>query len=206
LESNQVQNENFLFGDLNRDGSQDLVVTNAGDDAVSFILGNGNGTFRPKTDLAVGNEPSSSTLADLNGDENLDLIVANTDSSNVSVLLGNGDGSFGVLADYGTGSRPESVTVGDANNDGRLDLATSNSGSGTASVLLGRGDGTFENQERLDLNVSGTDSVLLGDFDADKDLDLLTTGGNILSIRFNNIIGGGSALIKAERRYIAVEL
>ena len=43
--------------DLNGDGKPDLVVANYGGNAVSVLLGNGDGTFRPPGDLQLGEQP-----------------------------------------------------------------------------------------------------------------------------------------------------
>jgi hypothetical protein len=42
----------------------DLAVVNSGDADVSILLGNGDGTFGPKTDFPVGNEPLSIAVGD----------------------------------------------------------------------------------------------------------------------------------------------
>jgi hypothetical protein len=80
--------------DLNGDGKADLVVVNQGSNTVSVLLGNGNGTFQPKTDYATGTSPVDAALGDFNGDGKADLVVANRGSNSLSVLLGNGDGTF----------------------------------------------------------------------------------------------------------------
>src|SRR5207245_4653373 len=136
------------IGDLNGDGRPDLAVASHYSDAVSVLLGNGDGNFRARVDVGAGGNPYSVAIADLNGDGRPDLAVANWHSSTVSVLLGNGEGTFGVKTDIGTGNVPWSVAIADLNADGRPDLAVANGGYypgnvGTVSVLLGNGDGTF---------------------------------------------------------------
>ena len=139
--------EAVAVGDLNHDGNLDFVTANVGDDTVSVVLGNGDGTFQPAAIYPVGSGPAAVVVADLNHDGNLDLVTANTGAlqpgTTVSVLLGKGDGTFGPAATYVVGSGPHSVAVGDFNHDGNLDLVTANFVSRTASVLLGNGDGTF---------------------------------------------------------------
>src|SRR6266487_1345754 len=135
------------IGDLNGDGKPDLVASNynAVSPSVSVRLGNGDGTFGPKSDYGTGSRPNSVAIGDLNGDGKPDLAVANSGSSTVSVLLGHGDGTFAAKADYGTSSGPNSVAIGDLNGDGKPDLVTANTSQPTCvvSVLLGNGDGTF---------------------------------------------------------------
>ncbi len=75
------------LADLNKDGRLDLSTANSDLNApsVSVRMGNGNGTFGPRSDIAFDNfvTPVFITSADLNGDGNLDLI---TGGSQVSVL------------------------------------------------------------------------------------------------------------------------
>src|SRR5262245_21072752 len=55
-------------GDFNGDGIQDVAVANNGSDTVGVFLGNGDGSFQPKTDSAAGPAPASLAVGDFNGD------------------------------------------------------------------------------------------------------------------------------------------
>jgi hypothetical protein len=76
-----------VIGDFNADGREDLVVTSENSNAVSILLGNGDGTFRALQSFAAGSTPMSAAVADFNADGLLDLVVANGDSNNISVLI-----------------------------------------------------------------------------------------------------------------------
>jgi len=54
-------------GDFNRDGRMDLTVANSGEATVSTLLGNGDGTFGSKTDLATGASATALGIAGLRG-------------------------------------------------------------------------------------------------------------------------------------------
>ena len=81
------------IGDLNGDGHPDLVTANLygsfpiNDGSVSVLLGNGDGTFQPKTDYATDSGPISVAVADLSGDLKPEVATANPDAHTVSVLL-----------------------------------------------------------------------------------------------------------------------
>jgi hypothetical protein len=136
------------IADFNNDDNPDLAVTIADFGSahhVSVLLGNGNGTFQPAVNYAVGQNPASIAAADFNGDGNMDLVTANLFGLTVSVLTGNGDGTFQNAANYQVGQNPFFVATGDFNGDHAPDIATANGQNGlgnTVGVLLNDG-GTF---------------------------------------------------------------
>jgi hypothetical protein len=126
--------------DLNGDGTPDLVVTDAGDNAVDVLLNNDAGAFTGPTSFATGgSSPESVAVADINGNGKLDLVTANTGSNTVSVLPNIGSGNFGTPYTFTVGSSPAFVATGDFNSDGLTDVAVANSGDNNVSVLLNNG-------------------------------------------------------------------
>jgi hypothetical protein len=86
-------------GDVNGDGKPDLILTltdTSANVAAMVLLGNGDGTFQPQTNLILyvgpgipANQAPSISVEDLNLDGKQDLIFGNG-----QVALGNGDGTF----------------------------------------------------------------------------------------------------------------
>jgi hypothetical protein len=176
-----------VVGDFNGDGTPDLAVANTGDNTISVLLGNGDGTFQNQQQTyATGLAPLSIAVGDFRGNGRLDLAVANRDDITVSVLLGNGDGTFQKQQTYDAGTAPISVVVGDINGDGKDDLVVANDGDNTVSVLLGNGDGTFQAGQTYATGTAPL-TVAVGDFNGDNRLDMAVTSSfdNTLSVLVN---------------------
>ncbi len=128
----------LVAGDFNSDGKADLAATNSSENAVTVLLGNGDGTFTASNAAsATGTDPIDIQAADFNGDGKLDLVVVNFTESTLreTVLLGNGDGTF-TLPAISTGTYAyDAVAVGDFNGDGIPDLVSAD-GLGTLDVAL----------------------------------------------------------------------
>ena len=161
----------IAIGDFNGDGKPDAAVVDRGTNAVSILLGNGDGTFAAAASYAVGFDSIALAVGDFNGDGKLDLVTANRAAYTISILLGNGDGTFGNHVDYTAGTEPMAVVVGDFNEDGFLDVAVVNNADNTVSIFLGVGNGTLLNPVIYSLG-AGPIAIVNGDFNGDGHLDL----------------------------------
>jgi hypothetical protein len=158
-------------GDVDGNGTQDLIAAARGRTYVSLLKGRGDGTFLTEVRLTVGSRPASAVLADLNGDGALDLVTANMGTYDLSVRLGQGNGSFLAVQSYPLviANQPVSVAVGDVTGDGKPDLVAT--GQDDMWVLEGRGDGTFGAPQRF---AGGGTSLVLEDLDGNGTLEAVS--------------------------------
>ena len=139
------------IGDVNGDGRADVVSANGstdpnGDldyvDSVSVLLGNGDGTLRPKRNYRVEDDFTDQHLfitiriADVNGDRKPDLVTADVGEQwSITVLVNGGKGRFRRHFDYGpndytsqeVGQGSEAIALGDLNGDRRPDVVEARS-------------------------------------------------------------------------------
>ncbi len=197
--ASQNSGNTVLTADFNGDGIPDLVLL--GDDTISVLLGNGDGTFTaapsPSNDL-----PGAIAVGDFNGDGIPDLAVAPAfDEGNSEVLLGNGDGTFTIAnGSFGNGNgtvASNSIAAADFNGDGKLDLveacaSINEQPCNLLLILFGNGDGTFTQpfmqSSFAPLPFFGSQSMVVGDFNGDGQPDLAVTnsGANGVNVFLNN--------------------
>ena len=168
-------------------GQMDLVLTQAGDQAIRVLHNRGNGSFEELDAAAMGLKASGRAVAcavgDYDGDGLNDLAVALDDR--VLLLRNLGHGQFkdvSVQSGIVARNRPSGITFIDYDHDGDLDLFLTGAPlkPGDESDVLWRnnGDGTFTEQTApTGLGGSGTTAAaILTDFNNDRAVDLAVTG------------------------------
>ena len=196
----------LVIADLDGDGIPDLAL--ACDNAISVMLGHGDGSFGARIDRPV-TAVASIAIGDVNADGKPDLVATSNrplgtyeEMGMVSVLLGNGDGTFGSATDYVAGSRPGAVLVADLNGDAKPDIAEVNPGGDTIGILIGTGNGGFGTNPSYATGVVPL-CIAVGDLNEDGKLDLVTANygtypdaAGSLSVLLGN--GDGSVGVESE--------
>jgi len=181
------------YGDLNGDGSPDMVTADDYSNDATVRLNNGGGTFGAPSSVGYFSYvPSDVALGDVNNDGHLDIVLSNFYGSfsggSITVMFGNGDGTFGgpigsYLGDYTTG-----LALADFNGDGKLDVVQAASYANTVDIGYGDGTGSFHFGGSYSAGVLPW-GVAVGDLNGDGHPDLVMANlgyyfGNVGNVTF----------------------
>jgi hypothetical protein len=115
------------IGDLNADGTLDIVALGHFPDQMYVFLGNGDGTFLDPSLTPVADYSGYVVLADFNRDGKLDLLTTEMNGAGgafACLMYGNGDGTFQGQQTYWLDTQfTTAILPGDFNRDGALDAA-----------------------------------------------------------------------------------
>lgn len=169
--------------DLDRDGHLDLVAKHLQTHRLSLQLGDGRGSFRPRTagPLPLSFAPGALAVGDVNGDQIPDLALTTREPPREYVHIFLGDGHAGFTPVPGTpfvaGPAIETykpaIVFAELNGDGKNDLVVANARRDTVETFFGDGRGGFSAGPVL---AAGTRNAMrafaVGDLDRDGCLDI----------------------------------
>ena len=135
--------------------------------------------------IPVGTSIYDIKTGDFDNNKIGDLILCDNGEHSIHVLAGTRSGSF-IKTSYPSPVNPVAIEVEDFNNDGICDFASVNWNSLT--IYCGRGDGTFYKREEKKLEKVNITKMVSGDFNNDKNLDIII-GGKDMDLRL--IAGNG---------------
>ncbi|CAF3764261.1 unnamed protein product [Adineta steineri] len=183
----------LVIGDFDNDNQLDIGVANYQNESVGMFFGYGNGFFTDQMiffSVTYNFNPYSIAAGDFNGDNRLDIAVVNYDYNYVDIVLTYRNYTFLNQNTYSTGinSGPSSISVADLNNDEQLDIVVANFGTNNIGIFLGYSNSTFSNQITYSTgDNSQPNSVIIGDYNNDKQLDIVVAnyGTNNIGIFFS---------------------
>lgn len=175
--------------DFNHDGVTDVVTTNIGNNTLSFLIGNGDGSFKDQVQMKVCIEPRALAVKDLNGDGLSDMAIVCAGSDQVGIYLAQPEGGFQQAHLYTLHKIPVSIDGADLDGNGTIDLAVALRND-KIKILLGRGNGEFSDGPLYEYGDTPT-SLVLKDLNADGKPDLLVTNGGRMSNAVSVWMGRG---------------
>ncbi len=173
------------IGDINGDGTEDLVMATSS--SVSAMAGLGDGLFTPLQVDALASVPGSA-VGDLDGDGLLDFVsIINTQMQSQIQIY---NGSFTSLASFATSGTGQHVALGEFTGDSLLDAAFFT----TSQVVYSEGtaSGQFDSQLTSSSLPSPVKQSVLADVTGDGALDSVMSGFGQDAVLIGSGTGTGS--------------
>lgn len=197
--------------DVDSDGDQDVLLTDYlgctsyESPWVWIRRNNGDATFSNPYVIVYDTSPKEMAAADFDGDGREDLATIHANGLRIVRALGNGQ--FAPYEPFPMTDTPHGLIAADLSGDGAPDVATANirgAWEGTVSVYMNDGSGdlgspfTFRSAFSTSVSPIGQLVAEDADLDGDRDLMLMSYGGQDILV-YENDGNGGFAL---QRRYV----
>jgi hypothetical protein len=176
-------------GNFNGDSRSDIAVCNVNNSTLSVLLNNGNGGFSGGVVYTGSYGVYSVAVGDLDADGKNDLALGA--GTGIGVLFGDGSGGFANFRQIPGSGHVYSVLTGDFNGDNRIDVA-----SGGVWVALNQGGGSFTTRDLYSVGAL-SDTLALGDFNADGNVDLVAANRGSDSVGV--LLGAGDGTFVATK-------
>ncbi len=170
----------IFIGDVDGDGSEDVVLWGEGDLLTLFSVGDGTFAGPVASGLADGTVKGGA-VGDFDADGYADVLLTTRPADNTLQLhRGDGSGVFaaGVEIPIAVSDEDMALTAADIDNDGALDIVLTNyEGAGEYVILFAEAGGDYT-EVRLPAAPWGSQQVgvTLGDFNDDAWLDIAAAG------------------------------
>lgn len=175
VETKTVGNDpqGIAIGDVDGDGTLDLVTANHGDSTISVLHGQGYGPFLNAINYDTGIAPSSVAIGKLNNDNLNDVVVGCEGENQFNYFFGSGISAapLGGQQIYYTNGPVWAVAIGDFNADTRNDVLYSARDGYGIGFAYNQGNGTFDPSNYLTA-IFQSSVPAFADFDGDGDLDM----------------------------------
>ena len=184
----------LVVADLNGDGKLDIAAL--GNNQVTILLGQGDGTFQTTPPFSVSPGAKAIAAGDIDGDGKIDLVVTGSDAP-FQIL--NNYSSGGSLA-FGTGGvgtgSSDNLKLGDFNGDGKLDVVTISSTAQSLNVWQNNSTPHNINFNQavgspVNVNLAAPLGLAIADFNRDGHSDVAVSegGGFKVSVLLNDGTG-----------------
>jgi len=177
------------FGDVDNDGSIDIIVGNWGNDN-QLLINNGLGFFTDGGDILPSDlerDCKDIKFGDVDGDLDLDIIAVNFNQARNLLYINDGTGTYTIVPASRFPSSSDNsnyLDFGDVDGDFDLDVSIANNTGAPNRLMINNGGGYFTDETtfRLPQDLQQSNGIEFGDIDGDGDFDLLVVNGFVPGI------------------------